>query len=113
MSEFYELLPSLIAYCQSKADCFEAGRLTDFAHAWFPVTSDPDIIGMVQGAFIEFDCPTSCLPALSCSQPGLSPSECDVIEVEIAKLLEKKVLSKCDHSHGEVISPVLRGDWTA
>lgn len=61
---------------------------------------------MVQGALIEFDCPTDCLSALSRSQPSLSQPECDIIDDEINKLVKKKVLSECDHTVGQVISPV-------
>ena len=86
---------------------FIAGRLRQFDNAWTEITSDPEILSMIAGVKVEFDCPLDQLPQLSCTKSSVSSvKECEIIDAEIHKLMEKQVISPCEHCLGEVISPV-------
>ena len=86
---------------------FIAGRLTQFEDAWSELTSDPQILSMIAGVKVEFDCPLEQLAKLSSTKSiATSAKECEVIDLEIKKLLSKQVISPCEHCQGEVISPV-------
>ena len=61
---------------------------------------------MVTGSKIEFECDENELPLLSRKQPPLESHEQRVIDVEIQKLLDKEVISRCQHQENEVISSV-------
>ena len=106
MSEFHDLLPKLTGLLEAEASNFEGGRLQKFKEAWSHVTSDPEILSLVTGAKIEFDCTIESLPVLSRPQSTMNQSESTVIDCEVQKLLLKRVISQCEHDAGEVISTV-------
>ena len=91
----------------SKLPEFIAGRLRQFDNAWTEITSDPEILSMIAGVKVEFDCPLDQLPQLSYTKSSISSvKECEIIDAEILKLKGKQVISPCEHCLGEVISPV-------
>lgn len=51
---FASLIPTLTNYFTSRADCFKAGQLVDYEDNWQLITSDQEILAMVQGQHIEF-----------------------------------------------------------
>ena len=94
---------------KEEAESFEAGRLANFRDAWASLTSDSDILKMVTGVEIETDCEIEELAALS--NPGsqlsrMNAAEAAVVDDEISKLLRKNVISPCEHTQGEVLSPI-------
>ena len=65
---------------------------------------------MVMGAQIETDCDTDILPSIvpSRSTPvqQLNAQEVVFVDEEITKLLKLVVISPCEHTEGEVVSPI-------
>ena len=106
VSEFLDLLPMLTGLLEAEALNFEGGRLQKFKEVSSHVTSDPEILSLVTGAKIEFDCTIERLPLLIRSQSTTNQSESTNIDCELQKLLLKSVSSQCEHDAGEVISPV-------
>ena len=104
MSSFYHTIPSLLQQLQAEALQFEGGRLQQFYAVWEILTSDPEILQLVRGAHLEFD--DTEFPSSSSPQPHLNKSEMAIIDSEIVKLSRKKVISKCEHSPDQYLSPV-------
>ena len=104
MSSFYHTIPSLLQQLQAEALQFEGGRLQQFYAVWETLTSDPEFLQLVRGAHLEFD--DTEFPSSSSPQPHLNKSEMAIIDAEIVKLSRKKVISKCEHSPDQYLSPV-------
>ena len=68
---------------RSEVTLFRGGRLAHFLYRWKTITSDPEILGIVKGLELEFDCPLGRLPKSPPSQPRLSDTEIKVIDAEI------------------------------
>ena len=90
----------------SEVTLFRGGRLAHFLHRWKTITSDPEILGIVKGLELEFDCPLDRLPKSPPSQPRLSDTEVKVIDAEIKKLKEKAVIVECEPEPNQFVSPV-------
>ena len=68
------------------------------------LTSDPEILDMVKGLHIDFDCLDHRDPV---GRPyNLSSQECSVIDDEVKKLLAKGVISPCESLVEQHVSPV-------
>ena len=107
MSNVPSSVSHLTQFFEAEADSFVAGRLRFFLDEWRQITSDKEILQMIEGALVEFNCPVEELTILSCHKTSaFSPNECHIIDSEIQKLVSKQVISKCDHVDGEVLSPV-------
>ena len=91
---------------EKKAEDFEAGCIAKYESTWLQLTTDPEILNMIRGTKIEFDCSLDYLPSLSRSQSALNDRDSAVIDAEVQKMLGKKVISACEHVSGEVISPI-------
>lgn len=90
-----------------EANNFEAGRLGKFRENWAKLTSDTEILKMVTGTEIETNCELEELALLTHSfAHRMNDTETRIIDEEIEKLTEKNVISQCEHTHGEVLSPV-------
>lgn len=85
---------------------FTGGRLANFLPEWRKLTSDDEILSLVSGASIPFDCPYETLSVLSVHQPCLSQRESHIIDSEIESLIQKQVIFPCQHEVGEVISSI-------
>ena len=85
---------------------FRGGRLAHFLDRWKTITSDPEILGIVKGLELEFDCPLGRLPKSPPSQPKLSDTEIKVYDAEIKKLKEKAVIAECEPEPNQFVSPV-------
>ena len=84
---------------------FEAGRLKDYIENWRKITSDPVILDIVQHCHIEFS--PGCDPERSfCFRQNFAANESEIIDNEIQKLLELKVLEEVEHTEGEYLSPI-------
>ena len=85
--------------------------MQQFYAVWETLTSDPEILQLVRGAHLEFD--DTEFPSSSSPQPHLNKSEMAITDAEIVKLSRKrkrkerkKVISKCEHSLDQYLSPV-------
>jgi len=54
VNKFVSLIPALTNYFTLRAHCFKAGQLVDYVDNWKLITSDQEILSMVQGLHIEF-----------------------------------------------------------
>ena len=110
VSSFYHTIPSLLQQLQAEALQFEGGRLQQFYAVWETLTSDPEILQLVSGAHLQFD--DTEFPSSSSPQPHLNKSEMAITDAEIVKLSrrkkkkKKKMISKCEHSPDQYLSPV-------
>ena len=83
---------------------FQAGQIKKFSHEWSKITSDPDILSMVQGDHINFE---GKIPVQHTSPPNTLPlSQSEKIEEAINCLKTKKVISLCNAEPREFISPI-------
>lgn len=88
--EWHEYCKSLRQTLSAKVESFEAGNLKNCTDTWETLTSDPWILSTVQGYDIEFVAVPyqRTLPR----QIDFSPSECDIIDTELEKLMRKGVV---------------------
>lgn len=106
MSQPTPELISLAEALTSEVSFFEGGRLAKYYEVWQTLTSDPEILDIVKGLHLEFVCPLSRLQNQHPAQPHLSDSEMGVIDAEIQKLKDKRVLIECDQTEDQFLSPV-------
>ena len=80
---------------------FQAGRTKSWLPIWRSLNSDHEILAMLSGLPIELDGEILLeLRTHNCSQ-----AQQEFIDIDIQKLLKKKVIVKCDHEVWEIISP--------
>ena len=96
------LSSNLVKVSQEKVKAFRAGQITQYYDQWKQLTSDPEILDIVQGAHIDLEQ----LP-IQTTQP--KPTEfCDcenkLVELEVRKLLSKGVIEPCNSERNEFIS---------
>lgn len=99
-------MPLLKAELHADVTNFKGGKLADFTDAWGELTTDPEIMQTVSGVKIEFDTDINEDPPLTAVQPKLSDADCDIIDAEVQKLIDKRVLESSEHEEHEFISPV-------
>ena len=90
-----------VTNCNIKNMCFFL--CTVYLHVWEQLTSDREILQLVQGAKLEFTDSTE-LPAAQTTQPGLNHRDRKIIQAEIEKLAGKK--STCDPRTDQFLLPV-------
>ena len=83
---------------------FEAGRLKDFEENWRNLTSDPDILNIALHCDIEFE--TEVPLQRNIQFQKFNQHEEFVIDAEIEKLLEMKVIEEVSFTPGQFISPI-------
>ena len=83
---------------------FEGGRIRHFAENWKKLTSDKEILKIVDGLELEFEFEPyqNQIPP----QTKFSQKECILIDAEIQKLLKKHVIYESCHESGEFISQI-------
>lgn len=96
---------TLVNYLQRKVECFKAGKLKDCYENWLKLTSDTEILDIVNGYKIEFS-GKPCQLFVPQLQKNWSLEDFETCELEIAKLLQKKAIVPCQHEKDEFISPV-------
>ena len=89
-----------------EASLFQGGRLEKFVDSWEKLTSDPEILQIFKGLCLESDCPATEIAQVSASQACLHEAERSVIDMEIQKLYNKGVISKCTPQAHQFVSPV-------
>ena len=97
-------MPPLIEYLEIQVKNLMAGQISKHFSDWEDLTSDKEILSIVTGVTIDFN-PYKPLQITSISHP-LSKLESEIVQIEIKKLLEKRVLVISEHEQGEILSPV-------
>ena len=82
-------------------ELFQAGKTKSCLPIWRSLTSDHEISATVSGLSIELEGET----LLESRTHNCSQAQQEIIDIEIQKLLKKKVIVKSDHKEGEIISP--------
>ena len=80
---------------------FQAGKTKQCLCNWKDLTSDIEILQTVSGLPTELTDELVQTHLHHCSQQHQS-----VIDDEIEKLLQKNVITRCDHEEGEIVSPI-------
>ena len=95
-------LDNLKLYLSRKVNSFRAGSVKKFYRNWQVLTSDIEVLQSISGLGISINE----LPESNHSQLSLNDSQAKFVKTEIDKLLHKKVIVKCGHEPGEVVSPI-------
>ena len=93
--------------CAGKKSDFKAGRLRNFVSEWQKITSDKNILNIVSHCKIEFK--DNVLPIQnsdSIKNIKFNKTEYNIIENEIAKLLDMGVIEEVNSEQGEFISSI-------
>ena len=85
---------------------FTAGRLKQFLKEWKDITSDEFILDSVEGCHFEMTDESNLNQLNPSYRLKFNNKEIEIISIEIEKLLNKKVIEKCDHCSGEIISNI-------
>ena len=81
-----------------------AGRLRFFVENWRKITQDENVLDIVQHCYIEF-CGEPPVRSL-CKTNNFTQEQEYIIDSEIQKLLNMKVIKEVKHESGEFISPI-------
>lgn len=94
----------MVDTAKQKVKCFRAGQIANYVHQWKMLTSDPEILDIVQGAHIEFES----LPKQSVVPlPNVfSQAETELVASEIRKLIQKGVIQPCIKESNDFISKI-------
>ena len=71
---------------------------------WEKLTSDNQILQIVKGDLIEFD--DHPLTSHIAYNPKFSSQEEEIIDLEIEKMLKKKIIVPCEREKTEYLSPI-------
>ena len=103
INNFVSLIPAFTDYFTLRARCFKAGQLIYYVDNWKLITSDQEILSMIQGLHTEFQSiPFQKEAPLECAKQ----SEMDVISTETEKLLQEGVIVATGYEKGDFISPI-------
>lgn len=94
----------LISIAKSDSEQFKGGQISNYHHAWAELSSDPEILDMVQGYKLEF----SSFPEqfVEPHPISFSHSEQAIIDQEVNKLLDKGVIVACSRGSGDFVSNI-------
>ncbi|MES9884348.1 MAG: reverse transcriptase domain-containing protein [Sedimenticola sp.] len=85
---------------------FQAGRLKYYASEWEKITNDPKILDIVQHCHVEFVNDTPPSQSGSTSQQNFNATDTEIIDSEIKKLLDYKVIIPVESELGQFLSPI-------
>ena len=89
---------------KQKVKGFKAGQIANCVHQWKMLTSDPEILDIVQGAHIQFE---SIPKQNDIPLPNLfSQAESEAVDIEIDKLMSKGVIEPCMKESNDFISKI-------
>ena len=98
---YESLIPELVEHLEHKTRAFKPGILANHLDKWKLLTSDSEILSIVSGQCIEFETkPYQLHPP---SLKHFNSLECEVIDSEIVKLLNKGVIKLSRHEPAEYI----------
>ena len=103
VSEFEKHIPITNNYLHGLSKNFKAGRVAQHFPAWANITSDKGILAHITG--VEIECTKE--PVQS-AQPGQKflPHEHQILDGEIAKLVDKGVIQKVQQEGTQFISNI-------
>ena len=87
----------------SQVTNFRGGQLADHLDDWSSLTSDPYVLQMIKGDKIEF---VENPPIRHESYSKFSTEEFAAAEIEVQKLLSKKIIVECEHECLEFVSSI-------
>lgn len=87
-----------------KMNAFQAGRIKDNIDEWCTLTTDHQILQLIQGTLIDFSCDS--VQHRTSHSISFSQEEMTAIDKEIISLLHKKVIVETFHEPGEVVSSI-------
>lgn len=94
----------MIEIAKQKVKGFKAGQIANCVHQWKMLTSDPEILDIVQGAHIQFE---SIPKQNDIPLPNLfSQAESEAVDIEIDKLMRKGVIEPCMEESNDFISKI-------
>ena len=94
----------MIEIAKQKVKGFKAGQIANCVHQWKVLTSDPEILDIVQGAHIQFE---SIPKQNDIPLPNLfSQAESEAVDIEIDKLMRKGVIEPCMKESNDFISKI-------
>ena len=83
---------------------FQAGQVSEHLHEWEQLTSDPEILQIVEGDIIRFESePPERQTARQCN---VSEETKVLMDEELLGMLDKKIVKKTIHEQGEFLSPI-------
>ena len=104
MRNFYKDLGNIRSSLQEKVNNFRAGQIRKHLTEWERISNDDVILNMVKGVDIDFaEIPVQTSSVL---QPRFSREQTQAISDEVQELLKAGVVTTCEHSDQEYISPV-------
>ena len=103
VSEFEKHIPIINNYLQSLSKNFRAGRVAQHFPAWAKITSDKGILAHITG--VEIECTEE---PVQTGPPGQKflPHEHQILDGEIAKLVDKGVIQKVQQEGKQFISNI-------
>ena len=105
ISETFEVfINASINQAKMQISQFEGGRIRHYVEKTKALTSDKEIIQIVNGIELEFE--TQPFQKQIPRQQTFSEKESALIDAEIQKLLGKQVIYESQHEDGEFISPI-------
>ena len=83
---------------------FQAGQVSECLHEWEMLTSDPEILQIVNGDTIAFESePPEKTSARKCNVSSETKLKMDA---EVQGMLNKKIITRTSHERGEYLSPI-------
>ena len=94
----------MIKDLSKRTEQFQGGCISKYYDQWKHLTNDPEILDIVAGMHIPFEQ----LPMqLNAPTPfNFSDDESEIIDSEISRLLEKRVIRPCSKENGDFISNI-------
>ena len=94
----------VVQYCKTKAKNFKGGQLCLHLNAWQRLTSDKNILDIIEGDKIEFinEHPIR----HTAINPIFSERERKLIHKKINDLLQKGIIKETTHEEVEFVSPI-------
>ena len=98
------LSPSLLLQLSNSVKNFKAGQLSEHFQEWVQLTSDPEILRIVQGDIILFESePPQRQTVRQCNVVGETKA---LMQKELLGLIEKRIIIQTEHEEGEFLSPI-------
>ena len=99
-----KFVENVIKKSKDNITCFKGGRIRHYLDQWKALTSDHEILQIVQGLKLDFS--TVPFQEFIPKQIDFNAQEICVVNLEINKLLEKGVIVESMYEYGQFISTV-------
>ena len=104
-NKFMDFIKNAIVESQTNILQFEGGRIKHFLDQWKQITTDNEILKIVNGIELKFkgDMPVQRKISKQCK---FSEEEKRAIDAEVNKLLAKKIIIESENEDGQFVSPI-------